>query len=389
MEKSKLKIIEAADNLISDKGITYATIARIAKEAKVATSLIYNYFDGKEDLLFSIAIKRMNEALAELKEHLLGIRDPESRLRKLIWYSLRYNDLHPTYIKILLFEARSNKKFYSTFGYQVMKDHLSITMDILNQGVAEGSFRNDIDMRLVRDIIYGTLDFEGISKTTGEIEESVNDFDDIMTLILSMINIRDKSRELSNEKKILIAAEKVFIKNGFKNAKISEIAKLAGVAEGTIYDYFEDKEDLIISIPTRWMQKHFVKFPETFNIRSPLMKLKRLIGDHFIIFLSHKEFLRVFLLDIQFNSRFYRSKAYDSFRQYLGVIEKVIEEGKANQSFRPDANARVFRNMLLGAFSHMALRWVVVKSDKKFDEIMEVDRLIRLLSSAVIAPDPK
>lgn len=387
MEKTKAKIIAAAGKLITDRGITYATISRIAKEAKIADSLIYKYFGGKEHLLFSIAFQRMNEALAELEEHLRGIRDSESSLRKMMWYSLRYNDRHPGYIKILLFEARSNKDFYSTSGYQIMKKHSAITMNILNQGVADGVFRSNIDMRLVRDIIYGTLDFEGISKVTGEIQESINDFDDVMASIINMIAIRDKSSESNNESRILTAAEKVFAKYGFTKAKISKIAKLAGVAEGTIYDYFKSKEDLILSIPVKWFQKHLDQLPETSHVQSPLIKLQRLIRDHFQLFLLHREFLRVFLLDILFNMRFYRSTAYESFRKYLRVIEEVIEEGKANKSFRSDVNARVFRNMFLGAFSHMALRWFVVKSDKKYEKMMEINHLVDLLTSAILADD--
>jgi TetR/AcrR family fatty acid metabolism transcriptional regulator len=386
MEKTKKRILAAGEKLIAEKGIAYATVGSVAREVKIADSLIYKYFSSKEDLLFSIAYQRMGEATAQLEEQLQGIKDPESRLRKMMWYSLRYNDLHPGYARILLFEVRSNKAFYFSPGYEIMQKHAAITMDILKQGVGDGIFRDDIDMRTVRDIIYGTLDFEAVSCIAArEIERSIDDFDDILALILNMITSKKEPSKFDNRNRILMAAEKVFARDGFSKAKVSEIAKLAGVGEGTIYDYFKNKEDLILSIPAKRLQKHLDLLSEVFHVKSPLRKLEGLIRSHFTSYLLNREFLKIFLLDIQFNMRFYHSTAYDIFRKYLRLIEDVIEEGKAAKTFQSEVNARVFRNMFLGAFSHMALRWFILRNDNKYDKTMEINHLVDLLSSAVVA----
>lgn len=386
MEKTKKRILVAGEKLIAERGIAHATVGNVAREVKIADSLIYKYFSSKEDLLFSIAYQRMDEAIAELEEQLQGIKDPGSRLRKMIWYSLRYNDLHPAYARILLFEVRSNEGFYSSPGYQIMQKHAAITMDILKQGVGDGIFQDDIDMRIVRDIIYGTLDLETVSCIAArEIESSIDDFDDIVALILNMITIKKGNNKSDNWDRILIAAEKVFARDGFSKAKVSQIAKLAGVGEGTIYDYFKNKEDLILSIPAKRLQNHLDLLSEVFHARSPLRKLEGLIRSHFTTYLLNREFLKIFLLDIQFNMRFYHSTAYDIFRKYLRIIEDVIEEGKAEKTFRSDVNPRVFRNMFLGAFSHLALRWFILGNDKKYDKTMEINLLVNLLSSAVVA----
>jgi TetR/AcrR family fatty acid metabolism transcriptional regulator len=388
MKKTKNRILVAGEKLIAEKGIAYATVGSVAREVKIADSLIYKYFSSKEDLLFSIAYQRMDEATAELAEQLQGIKDPESRLRKMIWYSLRYNDLHPAYARILLFEVRSNKGFYFSPGYQIMRKHAAITMDILKQGVADGIFQDDIDMRMVRDIIYGTLDLEAIGCiAASEIERSIDDFDDIVALILNMITIKKGNSKSDNWSRILMAAEKVFARDGFSRAKVSEIAKLAGVGEGTIYDYFKNKEDLILSIPAKRFQKHLDLLSEVFQVTSPLRKLEGLIRSHFTTYLLNREFLKIFLLDIQFNMRFYHSAAYDIFRKYLKIFEDVIEEGKAEETFRSHVNPRVFRNMFLGAFSHLALRWFILGNDKKYDKTMEINHLVNLLSSAVLAAE--
>ena len=78
------KILDAAEEVMSEKGLQNSSIAEIAKKAEVADSLIYNYFKGKEDLLFSIPKRRMKEVLKNLSEQLEGILDPVSKLSKMI-----------------------------------------------------------------------------------------------------------------------------------------------------------------------------------------------------------------------------------------------------------------------------------------------------------------
>ena len=388
MENARTRIITAAEELISKNGLEKTTIANIARKASVADSLVYQYFKGKEDLLFSVACARLEEAIELLEEQLQGIRDAESKLRKMVWYGLRYNDHHQHYIRTLLFECRSNKDFYTSAAYGLLRRHAGTLLGILNQGVADGIFRNDIDIRLVRDIIYGTLDFEAISCiATAEIEESVNDFDEIMAMILPMIAFVGRSADQGKRSRILAVAEKLFSKKGFSKATISELAHHAQVAEGTIYEYFKNKEDLLVSIAENRFQKLMDMLPETFEIKTPMRKLRRLIRYHFGHFLTNRDFLRVFLTQIQFNLQFYTSRAFESYRKYFQVIENIIEEGKAEGSFHAKVNARVFRNMFLGAFSHMALRWLIVGSDKGFDKMMEIDRVVDLLSSAVLSTD--
>ena len=93
--------------------------------------------------------------------------------------------------------------------------------------------------------------------------------------------------------------------------------------------------------------------------------------------------LKVFLLHVQLNRQFYSSPVYETFRRYIQVIELVIEEGKKDGSIRLDVNPRVFRNLFLGAFSHMALRWLILDREAKTDKMEEIDEVVLLLSKAV------
>ena len=383
-DQRKVRILAAAEEIMSKKGLTESTISEIGRKAGVADSVIYQYFKGKEDLLFSIPGERMKEVLELLDEQLKGILDAASQLSKMIWFHLRYNDMHPGYARILLLECRSSRDFYLTPAYQLIRKYSSILSGILRQGVKDGSFRPDLEIHLIRDIVLGMLDAETIScLVTREVEESSSDLEGIISLISPMFIIRPHD-ELNKPEKILLAAEKVFAKKGFTRAKVSEIAKLAHVAEGTVYEYFSNKEDLLLSIPEKRFKQYATGLPQVFEIRSPLKKLKRFITHHFWLFLQERDFLQVFLFQIQLNKRFYGTKAFESFRTYYKVVEEIIEEGKSDGTFRPEINSRLLRNLFLGTFSHLALRWLVIGESNDTDKMQEIYKVTDLICSAVV-----
>jgi TetR/AcrR family fatty acid metabolism transcriptional regulator len=389
-QDKKQRILEAAEQVFAQKGLMGASIAEIARQAEVTDSVIYQFFKGKEDLLFSIPGARMPAVFGLLEESLQGIRDAESRLSKMIWFHLRYHETHTGFARLLLLDCRSHKDFYCSDGYELVREYAGVMLRILEDGVKDGSFRDDIDLRLVRDVIFGTLDFEDLSfLVTGETADASSDLEDIMALVLPMIRKRPTGNYQPADKanRMLLAAEKIFAEKGFNKAKVVDVAKLAGVAEGTVYEYFESKEDLLLSIPGKRFQDHIDQLEETFQIRTPLGKLQRMIKNHFSLYLTNRNFLEVFIIQIQLSSRFYSSKAYETFRRYCRVIELVIEEGKAGGTFRPDVNPRVFRNLFLGTFSHMSLRWFILDKRPETDKMHEIDEVTDLLSLSVVSEE--
>lgn len=384
MNKTKEKILAATEKLITEYGFQGTTISQIAKSANVADSLAYQYFKGKEDILFSILQKKLKETHMLLDDYLIGIIDAKSQLSKFIWHGLKYNERNQLFVRNLVFECRTKKEFYSTDAYELIKKHSRKTMDILRRGVAEGIFRNDIDMRLVRDIMYGTIDIETISSLVlHEIPDSSDDLNDIMALILRMIEKNvDEPGTVDKKLNILTEAEKLFAKHGYTKTKISDIAKAANVSEGTIYDYFKTKENLLSSIAETRLNIHINRLAGAFHIESPMRKLRRFMRYHFSLFMKNRAFFKIFVNDTIFSNQFYTSDAYKTYKAYLKVLDDILNEGKEDGSFSNDVNIRVFKNMFIGSFTHMALRWIVFK-DHKFDTMMEIDHLIDLLCTAV------
>ncbi len=385
-DSKKIRILKAAEKILAERSQD-CTLSEIAREAGVTDSIIYHYFNNKEDLIFSVAEAELKNSFEILQEQIQGLRDPVNKLSKMIWFQLYYHDKHPDYANLLLFECRSNRNFHQHEGFRIVRKWAGLMRGILEEGMREKLFRPDLNVPVVRDAIFGLLDLENIHcLTTREAENPHNDLDDIMNLVLPMIAAEntDPPKALKKSEKISSAAERLFAEKGYEKTTISEISGSAGVAEGTVYEYFKNKEDLLFSISQKRFQEHMDRLTEIFVVVNPLRKLRRFIRNHFFLYLTQKDFLKIFLFHAQLNRRFYGSAAYPTFQSYVESIYPILAEGKKDGSIRPDMNNRVFKNLFLGAFNNMALRWFFLDSEGKVDKIKEIDEIVDLLSRAVI-----
>ncbi|HNT92040.1 MAG TPA: TetR/AcrR family transcriptional regulator C-terminal domain-containing protein, partial [Smithellaceae bacterium] len=349
-------------------------------------SIIYKYFKGKEDIVFSIPGERKDDFLSLLDSHLQGIEDAESRLRKTIWFYLWYCESNPQYAKILYFDCFSSADFYQTPGYELIRGYAKILVRCMEEGVKQGIFRPDVDLHLVRDMVLGLMGCEMISfLASKEIDVVVPDLDAIMFLTLGILTFPLNLEEFKADR-ILNAAEKVFAENGFYKTRVAEIAKLAEVAEGTVYEYFGSKENLLLSISNRHFRKVIHDLPEVFEIKNPVRKLRRFTEYYFSAFSSKRDFLKVFLIQIQLARNFYLTKQIDFFASFLTAIEQIVEEGVSAGYFRKEVNPRVFRNMFIGTFNNLALRWFVLHGNRYIDMMQKIDEVKKLLSLAVLDP---
>ncbi len=381
----KRKQILASAEQIMTKRPYESTISEIAGIAGVTDSVIYHYFKSKEDLLFSIMGEHMKEVNLKLNEQLEGILDPTGRLSKLIWFHLTYNFTHREYSHLLLFQCRSNRDFYRHEAFDLIRQYSGVLTSILKDGVELGVFR-DVNMQLVSDIIFGFLDLETIRYLClPESQPTSLDLRQVMAHISAIIEFRQPQFALESDKsvRILGSAEKVFAEKGYGKATIGDIARMASVAEGTVYGYFKNKEDLLLSIPKVRLQEYLEQLEGVFEIKSPLRKLRRFIRYHFFLFWTELDFLKVFILNIHLNSGFYSSEAYTLFQKYLSVADEILEEGKREGSIRSEVNNTIFKNLFWGGFTHIILRWIFLDQPEKIDKTNEINEMVSLLLSAV------
>ncbi|MCP4023859.1 MAG: TetR/AcrR family transcriptional regulator [Desulfobacteraceae bacterium] len=399
----KQAILRAAQKVFAKKGLANSTVSEIAKQAKVVDSIIYHYFENKEDLLFSSIEELIEKSHAELLFQFKGIMGPVSHLGKMVWFHLYQNDFSSgdaRMMKNLLFECRSNKGFYKHSGYNALRKYAGVMLSVLNKGVKERYFREDLEVGIVRDMIFGFLDEESISCLAyGDVDETMPDFEPVMSLVMAMISVDSddpaanvnpdaaggSAAEAKPDKaaRVLEAAVSIFSQKGHRKATMLEIAEKAGVAEGTIYEYFKNKKDLLYSIPKGKFKVYQAKLRQVFEPKDPLEKLRSFIGEYFRIFSSDSEFLTIFLCDIKLNKQFYNTEGFISFLNTNEMLYEILNEGKELGVFRSDLNNRVFRNLFLGSFSHLAIRWFVLERVTPLEMMSELSVVTNLLCRAV------
>lgn len=168
-----------------------------------------------------------------------------------------------------------------------------------------------------------------------------------------------KRTSQGQEKKRLIlkVATEVFAERGFNETTISQIAQRAKIAEGGIYVYFKNKEDLLFSIPEERMENFLSGLNEHLaGISGALAKLHKLIWYHLHFYEKNKDYVLILLQNIQQNPRFHSTRAYQLIREFGKLVNRIIEEGKTEGVIRPNIDSRLLRDAILGAIEHITIR---------------------------------
>ncbi|MFN3533856.1 MAG: TetR/AcrR family transcriptional regulator [Desulfatiglandales bacterium] len=179
-------------------------------------------------------------------------------------------------------------------------------------------------------------------------------------------------KEVKNQRdkydKILQAATKVFAKKGFFASKVSEIAKEAGVADGTIYLYFENKDHILISIFEEKMQlvlDNMVK--ELSSEPGPIEKLKKFAQVHLKLIEGNKDMAELIQVELRQSSKFMKNYKNEKFLRYLDLIAEILREGQEMGIFKREIIPGVFKRAFFGALDEMSRFWVL--STKKYYDI--------------------
>jgi TetR/AcrR family fatty acid metabolism transcriptional regulator len=157
-ENTRVRIINSAKKLFAEQGYQKTTIVDISKQAGLSEAALYEYFQGKEDLLLTIPDLWVSELLKDLDEQLFGIQGAENKLRKYLWWYLRRVEQAPLDAKIVYLFLKTNANFINTEVYANVKKLYSYLIDIFEEGLKTGEMKSDLDSRIARDIFVGTMD---------------------------------------------------------------------------------------------------------------------------------------------------------------------------------------------------------------------------------------
>ncbi|MBW2341694.1 MAG: TetR/AcrR family transcriptional regulator [Deltaproteobacteria bacterium] len=166
-------------------------------------------------------------------------------------------------------------------------------------------------------------------------------------------------------RKIIDAATKVFAKKGFYNAKVSEIAQEAGIADGTIYIYFKHKDDILISLFEEKMQEVLDNMKQQISLESdPLKKIEKFALVHLKLIQDNKDIAEIIQVELRQSSKFMKNYHNVKFFEYLDLIGHIIQEGKEKGLIREDILPGIAKRAFFGALDEMSRFWVLSKKPK-------------------------
>lgn len=196
--------------------------------------------------------------------------------------------------------------------------------------------------------------------------------------------------ELSNKKntedkrsKIIEAAIVVFSQRGFYNSTVADVAREANVADGTIYLYFKNKEDLLISI-----FEHSIDFfiqaglKEIDKLSDPVEKLRRFVSLHLRLVQKNQDLAQVIQIELRQSSKFMKEYRNEKFFEYLDIVQSILEEGQKVNVFRENINPTILKRAIFGAVDEMALEWILMKK-KRYSMSDASDQLCDLITEGL------
>ena len=169
-----------------------------------------------------------------------------------------------------------------------------------------------------------------------------------------------KTKNKEKYYRIIQAATKIFAKKGFFQAKVSDIAREAHVADGTIYLYFQNKDDILISLFEENMRIVLEEMKAAMATeKDPRRKIKRFAQKHLELIDSNKEIAEVIQVELRQSSKFMKDYKNEKFNQYLNLLGDIVIEGQAKGFFKKDIIPGIAKRALFGALDEMSRYWVL------------------------------
>jgi TetR/AcrR family fatty acid metabolism transcriptional regulator len=221
-----------------------------------------------------------------------------------------------------------------------------------------------------------------------------------MTAHSSSPDRTERGDRLASDKgeRILDAAERIFARHGFFAARVSEIAREAGVADGTIYLYFKSKDDLLISLFERRMKQVNEELREATATGTAIERLHAFIRRYLQLLSNEPTAAEVVAIELRQSSKFMKEYDNPEFADFLRMLGGIVADGQDGGELDGSIPSHIAARMIFGILDELALAWVLAKQPvkssaisgaaagtrpKKFDIVRAADWVVALVTSGL------
>ncbi len=191
------------------------------------------------------------------------------------------------------------------------------------------------------------------------------------------INNNKATKGNDKYQRILEAAVKVFAEQGFYQSTISQIAREAGVADGTIYLYFKNKDDILVQFFSYKTKLVFDRFREEVDKADNCFeKLRNLVRRHLEEFQNDRNMAVLYQAETHQNSRLVEEQIKEMSKLYLDIVSEIVEQGQEEGRIRKDVYVSLVKRFILGGVDEVINTWL--HSGGKYDLVSMADPLVDL-----------
>ncbi len=192
------------------------------------------------------------------------------------------------------------------------------------------------------------------------------------------------SERKKNDKyqQILEAAIRIFARQGYYNSTISQIAREARVADGTIYLYFKNKDDILDNFFSYKTRQVFTRFKEEVDkADNALEKLKKLVYHHLLEFEQDRDMAVVYQVETRMKRHLSDDKIKEMSKMYFDLVADIVEQGQREQAIRSDLPVHLVKQYIIGAVDEVITTWLY--SARQYELISMVEPLVDLFINGI------
>ncbi len=181
---------------------------------------------------------------------------------------------------------------------------------------------------------------------------------------------------------------KVFARQGFYQSTVAQIAKEAGVADGTIYLYFKNKDDILVNFFHYKTKLVFEGFrAEVDKAQSGLEKLRNLIRRHLAEFQRDRDMAILYLYQVGTHQidRLAEVQIREMSKMYQDIVSEIVEVGQQEGSIRKDLYVGLVKRFILGGVDEVINTWL--HSERVYDLVSMADPLVELFIRGIGTAD--
>lgn len=189
-------------------------------------------------------------------------------------------------------------------------------------------------------------------------------------------------RDKPKYKQIIDAAVIAIAESGYHQAQVSKIAKEAGVADGTIYLYFKNKEDILVSV----FREKMSIFTQNLHVileeeQDTSVRLLKMIENHYRVLQEDRHLAIVTQLELRQSSKQLRLRINEVLKEYLDLLDMILKEGIEKKELDEALDIRLSRQMVFGTIDETITSWVM--NGQKYDLIELSPKVHKLLMKAL------